>query len=248
MVMDKSLTPLREVPDQVLALVDAADEEAIIAELTSGEHSDAYLYQFEIEGKPIYGISWTGAKEIGRLQGNIEMLDFQAQQDDDCYHIVVRGKDIARNFTLFGGCRQAKMKELRKGGTVFDAKAWVICLNKAQRNVILHLVPHDILANIVRKFIDQGKIKLLSFPKAVIPKAEAEAEAVKPKTDPLKPLRQRLVYLLQQEMKWTADQSKVWLMERFQKGGPKELTEEQLKASIAELEQQPKAASDDFPF
>jgi hypothetical protein len=47
-----------------------------------------------VEEKTAYAISCKGALEIARHMGNIGMLDFKAQEHDDAYHVMVRGKGI----------------------------------------------------------------------------------------------------------------------------------------------------------
>jgi prophage antirepressor-like protein len=157
-----------ELPEAVVRAIDRAEDDAIVAALTTGRYAEEYLYSFPLEGKEVVGISVPGAFEIARMLGHIEVLpEVKAEKDEEEYHVVVRVRDALRNLTVLGAARQplnkqVKVRDSRGRGTGEysekpDPHAWSIAVNKAQRNGILHLTPNEARVRIVESFLAAGK-------------------------------------------------------------------------------------------
>lgn len=177
----KGLTPFAgRLPDSAIKAIERADDDAIVAALTTGRAAEEYFYRVVADDREVLGISTAGAFEIARLLGNIEALsDIRAERDESDYHVVVRVRDAQRNVTVLGAARQSLMKEVKvrdkhgqetadRSGQAGeytqkpDPNAWTICLNKAQRNGILHLAPAQAIVRIVEGFLAAGKGRRLS--------------------------------------------------------------------------------------
>lgn len=192
----KGLTPFAgRLPESAIKAIERADDDAIVAALTTGRAAEEYFYRVLVDDREVLGISTAGAFEIARLLGNIEALsDIRAERDESDYHAVVRVKDAQRNVTVLGAARQSLMKEFKArdkygqetGEFVHkpDPNAWTICLNKAQRNGILHLAPAQAIVRIVEDFLAAGKGRRLSAEGARAPReaafpSPAEAQEMK---------------------------------------------------------------------
>jgi len=149
---------------QAIEAFERADEQAIVAHMTGGAQLQAYVYSFPMEGKQIVGVSWKGAQEIARLVGHIEVLpDIKVEERDDAFYGLVRVKDLRSNVVFVGASRQEKMMTLRDGRVKPNRFAFVLAINKAERNGILDLVDESIKQQIIEKFIASGKSRAIQL-------------------------------------------------------------------------------------
>lgn len=143
--------------------VEARDESQILAEL-AGETVKEYVYEiFNKQGKRIGAkLSWIGTKELARQQGNIAVSEGSISDGDGYIRVVVKATDLARNFTVFGGCHQPykqKVKIEDESGKVKgyeeqdDPYYFTKALSKAQRNAIQAVMPTTILTKFVNRFL-----------------------------------------------------------------------------------------------
>ncbi len=147
---------------QAIEAFEKADEQAIVAHMTGGAQLQAYVYSFPMEGKQIVGVSWKGAQEIARLVGHIEVLpDIKVEERDDAFYGLVRVKDLRSNVVFVGASRQEKMMTLRDGRVKPNRFAFVLAINKAERNGILDLVDESIKQKIIQGFIDSGRSRAI---------------------------------------------------------------------------------------
>ncbi|MDO8688575.1 MAG: hypothetical protein Q7R39_00935 [Dehalococcoidia bacterium] len=157
-----------DLPEAAAGAIERADEEAIMAAMGDERHREEYLYRLQVEGKELVGISVAGAFEMARLLGSVEVLpEVKTDRDEAGYHIVVRVRDNLRQVTLLGAARQPLRKQVpvldregRETGEKIDkpdANAWVVALNKAQRNGLLRLVSSETRQRIIEEFLARGR-------------------------------------------------------------------------------------------
>ncbi len=156
--------------------IDQRDEQQILAEL-AGETIDEYIYEIfdKKTKKRTVKLSWIGTREMGRAKGNIALSNPIINDNDGYIRIVVRGTDLKRNFSVFGGCHQPKQQKVKiydESGTEIgsqlqdDPHYFTKALSKAQRNVIQAVIPANFMARMVDRFLVMtGKEPLKQLPK-----------------------------------------------------------------------------------
>ena len=158
--------------------VNQRDENQMLAEL-AGETVEDYIYEVKTGGKRTVKLSWAGTMEMARSRGNITLSDPSIIDNDGYVRIVVRGTDLTRNFSIFGGCRQPKKQNVK----IFDADGnqtgyqeqddphyFTKALSKAQRNVLQAVIPADFAARMIDRFlVKAGKQPLKQLPKGKTP-------------------------------------------------------------------------------
>jgi hypothetical protein len=145
-----SLAPVLD-QGQAFAEFDRADDQLILQEL-SGELADVYVYQFEIEGKKITGLSWPGAKEAARLYGGIQCTIINESETDKYIKYTIEAKDVRTASSRLGTYRQAKTYRTRDGQIKETQHVDQLALSKAQRNAISALLPASAIARAIAKF------------------------------------------------------------------------------------------------
>lgn len=163
--------------------VEEQDEGQVLAEM-AGETVKDFVYEFkrkDRQGKEVrvVKLSWVGVREVARAKGNIILSDPQVSETPDYFRIIIKGTDIKRNFSIFGGCHQPKMMKVkeydqqgREAGFRMeeDPFAFTKCLSKAQRNTLEPCIPGGFVVRMIDKFLQAaGKPPLyLTEGKAVI--------------------------------------------------------------------------------
>lgn len=245
------LVPVRgEVLQEAILAIERADDQDIVEHLTSSSIADEFLYSYEIKGKPVVGISVSGAKEMARDLGNIEVLpDFKLDKDSDPDYIyaVMRARDLTRNTTLAGFGRQCKYY-VGEGNIPTDRInefAFVIALSKAQRNAILSVAPQEAILKIAQQFIEQKKLRKLppSYGKPAVASKAGAKELKESKDDKLKKLHQQIAIEWNKTGK-SDDERKEWQAKEYSVESMTELTEEQLNDMLAKVKAMPPSTSD----
>ena len=166
--------------------IEQRDETQILAEL-AGETIEDFIYEIKTYDKKAkkeirtVKLSWAGTREMARFRGNITLDDPMITDQDGYVRIVVRGTDLTRNFSIFGGCHQPKRMKVK----IFDEHDqpmgyqeqddpyyFTKALSKAQRNVLQAVIPADFTARMIDRFLlKSGKqpLKQLPRPKAAAP-------------------------------------------------------------------------------
>jgi len=162
--------------------IEERDESQILQEL-AGESIEDFIYEIvdKKNKKRTVKLSWAGTREMARFRGNITLDEPLISDNDGYVRIVVRGTDLTRNFSVFGGCHQPKRQKVK----IFDEHDqpmgyqeqddphyFTKALSKAQRNVLQSIIPADFTARIIDRFlIKAGKppLKQLPKPKADLP-------------------------------------------------------------------------------
>lgn len=166
--------------------IDARDENQILQEL-AGESIEDYIYEIKDKksGKRTVKLSWSGTREMARFRGNISLDEPMITDNDGYVRVVVRGTDLTRNFSVFGGCHQPKKMKVK----IFDEHDepmgyqeqddpyyFTKALSKAQRNVLQSVIPADFTARMIDRFlVKDGRQPIKQFPK---PKAALQKPRV----------------------------------------------------------------------
>ncbi len=176
--------------------IDARDESQIMMEL-AGETVSEMFYTTEVYDRklkrmaPKVKLSWAGSKEAARSKGNIVVDDAPIVTDlEDSVRVVVRVTDLARNFTIFGGCHQPKKmrindydpKTKQQIGYHLEDDAFYFQkgLSKAQRNAFQTILPADFIAKCLERFLRLSAPrteKQIEKPKEARPPTKAEEKA-----------------------------------------------------------------------
>jgi hypothetical protein len=180
---------IERLPEEAYTVLDRLDEKMIESELAGLVEYGAQelIYSFKIEGKDVTGLSWAGAKTLARWMAEKEHpLDAEEKeitQDEDSWYADVKVVDKETGLGLWGTSKASKMKEIHVVG---EDRKWVknpdgtwkviqkpdgfartIALNKAQRNAILAHVPDKLIAEFIKKAIEEGRVRK-------VPPAEVE--------------------------------------------------------------------------
>lgn len=152
--------PPRPVGSNPYLLFDHADDEAIIAKL-KGAVVSAYVYKFEQQGKPVYGLGVDGAeackRELARNGEIIEEESITLEKDDNSagyftakasrWAVSAQGNRIKLD-TAIGTKRQPK---LMPGGSPNPFWYEQGC-SKAMRNALLRLTPEGIKQRVIEMY------------------------------------------------------------------------------------------------
>ena len=180
--------------------IEQRDESQILADM-AGEVVQDYIYEFTRYDRRlkrevrIVKLSWVGVREVARGRGNIMLEDPSITETPDHWRIVIRGTDLSRNFSIFGGCHQPKQMTVQKTDrqtgeitgqeVIDDPYAFAKCLSKAQRNTLEPCIPGNYAVRMIDRFlIAAGKKPLrLTGGKAQLKTAEKTRAAPKPQAE-----------------------------------------------------------------
>ena len=124
--------------------MDRRDDAMIIAEAI-GQFSDEYIYQYEIDGKPVRGLSFSGVKEARRLYKMIAVSIVSIDEKPMYYECKARSLDRITGSATEVIYRQAKGIKRRDGSHWENPHAFMICQSKAKRNAIAELLPQALI-------------------------------------------------------------------------------------------------------
>jgi hypothetical protein len=156
-------------------VMDRRDDELVAEELLHGAMSSAFVYNFDIAGTTVTGISVVGARHLAahyrglrhRIVASTEKIgslftfkSYPAEnmpmsvscavvnelaQEPDFYSVVIEIEDIKSGNTLQVERREARF-EFRRDGSAYERPNFVtIAQSKAFRNGVLSIVPQDTL-------------------------------------------------------------------------------------------------------
>lgn len=134
---------------QLAKELEKRDEEQIMQEMR-GEIVRSWVYQFTLAGRTVTNLSYAGVKEAIRRRGNVDIFPCQC-----CYkpvHLEERGEEIVammkvwdlNNNVKFLGVASARKKE---------PFAWVLAVNKAERNALRKLLPEKAIALLIAEWL-----------------------------------------------------------------------------------------------
>jgi len=177
--------------------IDERDESQVLAEL-AGETIEDFIYEITDKKtkKRTVKLSWIGTREVGRAKGNIALSDPIIEDTDGYVRIVVKATDLARNFSVFGGCHQMKKQKVKiyNDDREFvgyqeedDPHYFAKALSKAQRNVIQSIIPAPFVARMIDRFLlksGRQPLKQLPKPRDEKPRIAKELPEVRPEDLP----------------------------------------------------------------
>jgi hypothetical protein len=120
------------------------DETQIVKEM-SGETAllDEYVYSFKQGNRTVTSLSYAGVKEMVRRRGNFKILDVQTEETDQTIRARITIKDLVNNVEFLGASETEKSKPF----------AYVLSINKAERNAYMKVMPTEFLAKMVDSFL-----------------------------------------------------------------------------------------------
>lgn len=158
---------------------DALDSDQIVSYFES-TITQEFFYTFPVDGKPVTGISYAGtieaakavaAKRAAEGMGGIDVLsDIVFIDLSDRYRCIVRAKDLALGLTIPGFnetkkfrqvCveRDPKTKKCIRYEGKEDSFAATICVSKATRNALRHLIPEKEILGLYQMWLRKKQIK-----------------------------------------------------------------------------------------
>lgn len=158
------------------------DEQLIEDELMHGSASKAFVYDFEIKGSRVTGVSIVGARQLASEYGGIKsrivatvekrgaLFIFRSfdplnihttvlhelSEETDYYECIMQVDDIKTGNSTQVRKKEAKTERKRDGGT-FDRPHYdVIAESKARRNGILDVLPQNVILAFKQKHLAAG--------------------------------------------------------------------------------------------
>jgi len=125
------------------------DEEQIIATMR-GEIVRNWVYSFTYQGRMVTNLSYAGVKEAIRRRGNVDIFPCQCcskpvhiEETEEELRALIRVWDLNNNVKVLGA-GSAKKKE---------PFAWVLAVNKAERNAFRKLLPEKQIALLIEQWL-----------------------------------------------------------------------------------------------
>lgn len=179
--------PARLDATEIFHVMDQRDEALIADEVLHGPKSGVFVYNFNISGKDVAGISVRGAAHLARHYGGLKhrlvatvtktgplfmfksypsegipmsvhcSLVPELAEEEDFYEAVVEVTDIKTGNTR-QVAKSEKRHEKRRDGSAYDRPNYTtIAESKAYRNAVLSLVPQDVQEIFKKECIKLGK-------------------------------------------------------------------------------------------
>ena len=129
-------------------LSEREDEDQIVKEMR-GEILEHYVYSFPQGGRTVTGLSYAGVKQYVRRRGHFYIFDCE------CCKKPVHVDETAEEFRATVKIRDLENDVEVIGVSVCEKKkpfAYVLAVNKAERNALRKLIPEKELAMIIREF------------------------------------------------------------------------------------------------
>lgn len=171
----------------ILHAMEDRDNALIADQLLHGSMSDAFVYNFEMDGKTVSGISVIGARHLAHHYGGLKhklvssiekrgsMMVFKTYPHDgmpaaihcqivqelagepDFYECLVEITDIKTGNTKQEEKRELRYGKRKDGGTYERANYQNLAQSKAYRNAIKNLVPQDVQIEFKAQCLKVGK-------------------------------------------------------------------------------------------
>lgn len=134
---------------QLARELEKRDEEQIMMEMR-GEIVRSWVYQIQLGNRTVTNLSYAGVKEAIRRRGNVDI--FPCLCCNKPVHLEERGDEIVammkvwdlNNNVKFLGVASARKK---------DPFAWVLAVNKAERNALRKLLPEKAIALLIEQWL-----------------------------------------------------------------------------------------------
>lgn len=158
------------------------DNALIRDELMHGAGSKSFVYEFEIKGSKVHGISVVGARELAsqykgiksKIVATIEKRGalfifrtftplsietrvlYELEGDDDFYECVMEVSDIKTGNSIEVRKKESRTEKKRDGSTYERPHYDVICESKAYRNGVLAVLPQSVIKEFQQKCLSAG--------------------------------------------------------------------------------------------
>src|SRR5437867_832988 len=133
---------------QSVELSEQADEEQIIREM-KGEILNSYIYSFNQGGREVTGLSYAGVKQAIRKRGRYELVPCKCcnqhvhiDEDETEIRAIVKVHDKVNDVEFLGASGADRKKPF----------AYVLAVNKAERNAFRKLLPEKELSEIIKEY------------------------------------------------------------------------------------------------
>ena len=110
-----------------------------------------YFYSFELRGRRVIGISYSGIKAIIRRMGHIEILEIKVEEKPNSWFVLVKARDKLKDLEAYGAAIQPK--QFPGGGE--NPFALTISVSKAQRNAWRHFIDEKVVTETYRAWMEQ---------------------------------------------------------------------------------------------
>lgn len=158
------------------------DNALIRDELMHGAASKSFVYEFDIKGSKVRGISVVGARELAsqykgiksKIVATIEKRGalfifrtfsplsietrvlYELEGDDDFYECVMEVSDIKTGNSIEVRKKESRTEKKRDGTTYERPHYDVICESKAFRNGVLSVLPQSVIKEFQKKCLEVG--------------------------------------------------------------------------------------------
>jgi hypothetical protein len=139
--------PQNTTPQTTYRDFDAKDEEQILREMEGETVLGEMVYHATIQGKPVTTLSYAGVKEAIRQRGRVEILSCDITETEKEYRALVRARDHKNKIDVLGASTADKSLPF----------AYVLAINKAERNAFAKLLPAKWLASLVDAYLKRQK-------------------------------------------------------------------------------------------
>ena len=127
--------------------MEVRDEKQVLAELRS-EMLETFVYSFKQGDRQITNLSYAGIKEAVRLRGNITLVgEPTITETDHTIRAMVKIHDCVNNVDFLGVSEADKTKPF----------AFVLAVNKAERNAYAKLLPGKYFAELVKQWLNEKR-------------------------------------------------------------------------------------------
>lgn len=141
-----------ELPE-IIETRDAAQILEVITGQTVTEMIEDMVYDFsDSRGRRNIGLSFIGVRSAIHTMGRVHILDTTETETDEYIRVTVRVRDLTRDIDAIGVYQQDKTLRKRDGDIIPQKFYFVLAHNKALRNAWHHLVPTDLVKNIIEKY------------------------------------------------------------------------------------------------
>jgi hypothetical protein len=145
---------------EIVFKTEKRDEEQIIMEMKN-QLVDTWVYRINVHGREVTSLSYAGVKEAVRKRGNFRFQPcsccgktVHVDEDSKEYHAQVTVHDENRNVMFIGAAAAFKDQPF----------AWVLAVNKAERNAFRKMLPEKAIALLIEQYLRNGSSKPQSVP------------------------------------------------------------------------------------
>jgi len=139
---------------EIIFQTEKRDEEQILAEMQN-QIAKEWVYTIDVRGQKVTSLSYAGVKEAVRRRGNFRFVpcthcgkSVHVDEDEKEYRAQVTVHDENRNVMFLGAAAVPRNYPF----------AWVLAVNKAERNAMRKMLPEKQIALLVEQFLRKGPI------------------------------------------------------------------------------------------